>query len=65
MKITDVRVVAMSDPVPPERRHRTDLGTKVKSNSAIIFVDSDTGLTGMGAALGNPGVLQAIVEYAW
>ncbi len=63
MKITQVRVLAMSDPVPMESRHRTDLGTKIKSDSAIIFVDSDTGLTGMGAALGNPGVLQAIVEY--
>lgn len=62
MKITQVRVLPMSDPVPLERRHRTDLGTKVKSDSAIIFVDSDTGLTGMGAALGNPGVLQAIVD---
>ena len=50
MKITQVRAVPMSDPVPVERRHRTDLGTKVKTDSAIIFVDTDTGLTGMGAA---------------
>ncbi|MDH3598599.1 MAG: mandelate racemase/muconate lactonizing enzyme family protein [Candidatus Tectomicrobia bacterium] len=63
MKITRVRVLAMSDPVPPERRHRTDLGTKVKSDSAIIFVETDAGLTGMGAALGNPAVLQAVVEH--
>lgn len=63
MKITQVRVVAMSDPVPSERQHRTDLGTKVKSDSAIIFVDTDDGRTGMGAALGNPSVLQAIVEH--
>lgn len=63
MKITQVRAVPMSDPVPVERRHRTDLGTKVKTDSAIIFVDTDSGLTGMGAALGNPGVVQAIVEH--
>ncbi len=63
MKITQVRVVAMSDPVPLERQHRTDLGTKVKSDSAIIFVDTDTGLSGIGAALGTPAVLQAIVEH--
>jgi len=63
MKITRVRVMAMSDPVPPERRHRTDLGTKVKSDSAIIFVETNAGLTGMGAALGNPAVLQAVVEH--
>ena len=63
MKITQVRVVAMSDPVPKERQHRTDLGTKVKSDSAIIFVDTDEGLSGIGAALGPPAVLQAIVEH--
>jgi D-galactarolactone cycloisomerase len=63
MQITHVRVLALSDPVPPERRHRTDLGTKVKSDSAIIFVDTDAGLTGMGAALGTPAVIQAIVEH--
>ncbi len=63
MKITQARVVAMSDPVPEERQHRTDLGTKVKSDSAIIFVDTDEGLSGMGAALGTPAVLQAIVEH--
>lgn len=63
MKIINVRVLAMSDPVPLERRHRTDLGTKVKSDSAIIFVETDAGLTGMGAALGTPAVLQAIVEH--
>jgi len=63
MKITQVRVLAMSDPVPKARQHRTDLGTKVKSDSAIIFVDTDAGLSGMGAALGTPAVLQAIVEH--
>ena len=63
MKITAVRVLAMSDPVPPEHRHRTDLGTKVKSDSAIILVETDEGLTGMGAALGNPLVIAAIVEH--
>ena len=63
MKITAVRVLAMSDPVPPENRHRTDTGTKVKSDSAIILVDTDEGLTGMGAALGNPLVVAAIVEH--
>ena len=63
MKITAVRVIAMSDPVPPEKRHRTDLGTKVKSDSAIIEVITDEGVTGIGAALGNPLVVKAIVEH--
>jgi L-alanine-DL-glutamate epimerase-like enolase superfamily enzyme len=63
MKITAVRVLAMSDPVPPENRHRTDLGTKVKSDSAIIVIETDAGLSGMGAALGNPLVVRAIIEH--
>lgn len=63
MKISAVRVIAMSDPVPVQNRHRTDLGTKVKSDSAIIVVETDEGLTGMGAALGNPLVISAIVEH--
>jgi len=49
MKITAVRAVPMSDPVPPERQHRTDLGTKVKSDATILLVETDERLTGMGA----------------
>ena len=63
MKITRVRAVGLSDPVPFERRHRTDLGTKVKSDATLIFVETDTGLCGMGACLGTPPVIAAIVEH--
>ena len=51
MQITQVRVVGMSHPVPLERRHRTDLGTKITSDLAIIFVDTDAGLTGAGTGV--------------
>jgi L-alanine-DL-glutamate epimerase-like enolase superfamily enzyme len=44
----------MSAPVPKEKRHRTDLGTKVKSDATLIRVETDDGLTGIGAALGSP-----------
>ena len=44
MKITSVRAIPMSDPIPEERQHRTDLGTKIKSDSAIIQVETDDGL---------------------
>ena len=54
MKIVRVRAIPMSDPVPPERRHRTDLGTKMKSDATLILVETDSGLTGMGTALGTP-----------
>src|SRR5919205_567912 len=63
MKITRVRAIPMSDPVPRERQHRTDLGTKVKSDATLILVETDKGLTGMGAALGAPPVVRAIVEH--
>ncbi|MFM9972453.1 MAG: mandelate racemase/muconate lactonizing enzyme family protein [Burkholderiales bacterium] len=63
MKITRVRAIPMSDPVPKERQHRTDLGTKVKSDATLILVETDKGITGMGAALGTPPVVAAIVEH--
>ena len=63
MKITDVRTIPMSDPVPRERQHRTDLGTKVKSDAVLILVETDDGLTGMGASLGSPETVSAIVKY--
>ena len=63
MKITNVRAIPMSDPVPEERQHRTDLGTKIKSDAVLILVDTDDGLTGMGASLGSPETVSAIVEY--
>jgi L-alanine-DL-glutamate epimerase-like enolase superfamily enzyme len=63
LEITRVRAIPMSDPVPPARQHRSDLGTKVKSDSVLILVETDEGLTGMGASLGTPPVVSAIVEH--
>ena len=63
MKIVRVRAIPMSDPVPLQRQHRTDLGTKVKSDATLILVETDSGLTGIGAALGTPPVVAAIVEH--
>ena len=61
MKITSVRAIPMSDPIPEERQHRTDLGTKIKSDSVIIQVETDDGLIGLGASLGSPQAICAIV----
>jgi L-alanine-DL-glutamate epimerase-like enolase superfamily enzyme len=63
VKIVSVRAIPMSDPVPQERQHRTDLGTKVKSDATLIVVETDNGLKGIGAALGTPPVVAAIVEH--
>ncbi|MGE0766952.1 MAG: mandelate racemase/muconate lactonizing enzyme family protein [Hyphomicrobiaceae bacterium] len=63
MKIAKVSAIPMSAIVPPEKQHRTDLGTKVKSDATLIRVETDNGLVGIGAALGSPPVVQAIVEH--
>src|SRR5262250_1346120 len=63
MKIVNVSAIPMSAPVPEEKQHRTDLGTKVKSDATLIRVETNTGLTGIGAALGTPPVVAAIVEH--
>ena len=62
-KITAVKAIAMSDPVPEEQRHRNDMGTKVKSDATLVVVETDDGLTGLGAALGSPEVAAAVVQY--
>ena len=51
MKNVKVSAIPMSAPVPEEKRHRTDLGTKVKSDATLIRVETDNGLTGIGALL--------------
>src|SRR6185437_15438601 len=63
MQIVKVSALPMSAPVPQEKRHRTDLGTKVKSDATLIRVETDNGLTGIGAALGTPPIVAAIVEH--
>ncbi len=63
MKITNVRAIPMSDQIPPERQHRTDLGTKIKTDATLILIDTDEGFTGVGASLGSPEVISAIVHY--
>ena len=54
MKIVKVSAIPMSAPVPEDKRHRTDLGTKVKSDATLIRIETDNGLIGIGAALGTP-----------
>jgi len=63
MKIVKVSAIPMSAPVPVEKRHRTDLGTKIKSDATLIRVETDSGLIGIGAALGTPPIVAAIVAH--
>ena len=62
MKITDVRVLLLSDPIPEERRWRSDLGVKVKNEAVLVFLDTDEGITGIGSSVGGPEVVAAIIE---
>ncbi len=62
MRITDVRATLLSAVVPEERRWRTDLGVAVKMDNCIVEVDTDEGITGIGAGQGNPEVVRAVVE---
>ena len=61
MKITDVRTLLLSAPIPPERRWRSDFGSSVKTDAAIVVVETDEGITGYGEAKGSPLVIRAIV----
>jgi L-alanine-DL-glutamate epimerase-like enolase superfamily enzyme len=53
MRISNVRVLLLSAPIPPERRWTSDFGTNTKQDVAIVIVETDAGLTGYGEALGS------------
>jgi hypothetical protein len=52
IKIAKVSAIPMSAPVPEKKRHRTDLGAKVKSDATLIRVETDNGLTGLSIRRG-------------
>jgi hypothetical protein len=54
MQMTRVCAIPMSDPAPSARQHRTDLGTKVKSDATLIRVETDTGSSGLGQRWERP-----------
>lgn len=54
MEITDVRAVPISNPIPTAAQHRTDLGTKVKSDAVLVIVETDAEFTGIGGSLAVP-----------
>ncbi len=62
MRISSVRVLLLSAPIPPDRRWTSDFGTNTKQDVAIVVVETDAGLTGYGEAKGTPVVMQALVE---
>jgi L-alanine-DL-glutamate epimerase-like enolase superfamily enzyme len=62
MRISNVRVLLLSAPIPPERRWTSDFGTNTKQDVAIAIVETDAGLTGYGEAKGTPVVMKVLIE---
>ena len=62
MKITKVEAVPLSWPVPEKSQWRSDLGVMVKSDTVIVRVETDEGITGIGSAQGGPEAIKTIVE---
>jgi L-alanine-DL-glutamate epimerase-like enolase superfamily enzyme len=63
MKITDVRAMLLTAPIPKEHQYTSDLGTVVSSNAAIVVVETDEGIVGYGEAKGTPIVMKDMVEH--
>ena len=62
MRISNVRVLLLSAPIPPEWRWTSDFGTYTKQDLAIVIVETDDGLVGFGEAKGTPVVMKVLVE---
>jgi L-alanine-DL-glutamate epimerase-like enolase superfamily enzyme len=63
MKITKVQAMLLSYPIPPEKQWRNDYGQVVKHDNIIVQVETDEGITGLGAAHGGPEAIKTIVEH--
>src|SRR5215831_808862 len=62
MRISNVRVLLLSAPIPPERRWTSDFGTNTKQDLAMVIVGTDERLTSFGEAKGTPVVMKVLVE---
>jgi len=62
VKITDVRTVLLTAPIPAERRWRSDFGSNTKFHAAIVVVETDEGIIGYGEAKGEALAIKTIVE---
>jgi D-galactarolactone cycloisomerase len=62
MRISNIRVLLLSAPIPAERRWTSDFGTNTKQDAAIVLVETSEGLVGYGEAKGTPVVMKVLVE---
>ncbi len=62
LKISNVSTMLLSVPIPEQSQWRSDFGTNLKLDAALVVVETDEGLTGYGEAKGSPLIIKAIVE---
>ncbi|MCC7261504.1 MAG: mandelate racemase/muconate lactonizing enzyme family protein [Candidatus Latescibacteria bacterium] len=64
MKITKIRTLCLSRPHEPERQWRTATFLVPKADAAVVVIDTDEGLRGIGeaCAYGDPPRIRAEVE---
>jgi L-alanine-DL-glutamate epimerase-like enolase superfamily enzyme len=63
MKIKSVESRWLHVPIPPDRQHRSDFGLIASFDTALVRVETDTGLVGWGeakAAVGSAGTYEAL-----
>ena len=63
MKITRVQALLLSYPIPLEKQWRNDYGQVVKHDNVLVQVETDEGVTGLGAAHGGPEAIKTLVEH--
>ncbi|MGE3911472.1 MAG: mandelate racemase/muconate lactonizing enzyme family protein [Chloroflexota bacterium] len=63
MKITGVRAMLLTAPIPKDKQYTSDLGTVVSQSTAIVVIETDEGITGYGEAKGTPIVMKDLVEH--
>jgi len=64
MKITRVEAVWLQVPIPQDRQHVSDFGRATTCDSALVRVETDAGITGVGEAkvsAGGQGDYQGVV----
>ena len=64
MKITRVEATWLQVPIPPERQHVSDFGRATTFDTALVRIDTDAGISGVGEAkvsAGSPGDYHGVV----
>src|SRR4249919_2515935 len=64
MKITRVEAIWLQVPIPPARQHVSDFGRATTFDTALVQIETDAGISGVGEAkvsAGSPGDYHGVV----